>query len=176
MSLSNENFGPRSNICHTLSLESPNVPGRFYFIFSAGAKECQDYKILDEAGRGAGAVSPRRVKCDRRGLAPGWYRFQGDAGDRMPTECVPMRRCGTRATGWLNGAHPTVAEGAVKRKVCYNWRRTCCRWSNDVMVRNCGDFFVYELVPTPTCSLRYCGNGESEYVSMETWVSIASVS
>ena len=39
----------------------------------------------------------------------------------MPTSCVPDWRCGTHVTGWMNGTHPTVTEGNVPRKMCYNW-------------------------------------------------------
>ena len=102
------------------------------------------------------------VRCDQRDLNPGWYRFTGAAGDKMPTECVPVRRCGTHAPGWLSGAHPTLAEGAVARKVCYHWTGRCCQWSNNIKIRNCGGFFVYELQKTPVCSLRYCGNKQGE--------------
>ena len=110
-----------------------------------------------------GNKNQSRVRCDQRDLAPGWYRFQGAAGDKMPTSCVPMRRCGTHAPGWLSGAHPTVAQGIVPRKVCYHWSNKCCLWSNNIRIRNCGGFFVYELQKTPVCSLRYCGNKQGEH-------------
>ena len=71
-------------------------------------------------------------KCD--GKAPdnisyGWYRMMGKAGGQMiPEECVPTKRCGTKAPGWLNGKHPTVQEGIVDRQVCYHWSDNCCKW------------------------------------------------
>ena len=75
----------------------------------------------------------------------------------MPTKCVPRYYCGTHAPGWLSDAHPTVGEGAVQRKVCFHWTSGCCQWSSNINVRNCGGFFVYELVEPPGCSMRYCG-------------------
>ncbi|XP_078357600.1 uncharacterized protein LOC144642507 isoform X1 [Oculina patagonica] len=118
--------------------------------------ECLHYKVLDESDRAQGYR--RGVgKCDRT-LSKGWYRFQGRAGKQMPDACVPKRRCGTRAPGWLSGGHPTVAQGAVQRTVCFHWRRSCCYWSTSIRVRNCGSFYVYELPPTPYCRLRYCGD------------------
>ena len=66
-------------------------------------------------------------------------------------------RCGTAATGWMNGAHPTVAQGKVTRKVCYHWGR-CCYWSNNIEVVNCGLFYVYKLSRPPQCTLGYCGS------------------
>ena len=76
----------------------------------------------------------------------------------MPTSCVPKHRCGTYATGWMNGAHPTVAQGMVTRKVCYNWNGNCCLWSNNIEVVNCGQYYVYKLSKPPHCTLRYCGS------------------
>ncbi|KAL9951198.1 hypothetical protein ACROYT_G043820 [Oculina patagonica] len=69
-----------------------------------------------------------------------------------------MWRCGTRYPGWLNGAHPSVAEGVVTRRVCYTASRNCCVWQNNIKVKNCSGFYVYELQKPPRCSLRYCGN------------------
>ena len=81
----------------------------------------------------------------------------------MPTSCVPKNRCGTHATGWLNGSHPSVEEGIVTRRVCYHWNSNCCNWKNDIQIQNCGAFYVYRLVKTPVCWLRYCGNNEGEF-------------
>ena len=66
--------------------------------------------------------------------------------------------CSTDAPGWLSGGHPAVAEGAVRRKVCFAYFFGCCSYSKYISVRNCGAFFVYKLEP-PRCNLRYCGNG-----------------
>ena len=97
------------------------------------------------------------LNCDDS-LSTGWYRFGGGAGTKMPTSCVPNQRCGTLAPGWMNGAHPTVAQGKVTRKVCYNWSSNCCSWSNNIEVVNCGLYYVYKLSPPPICTLRYCGS------------------
>ena len=107
----------------------------------------------------------KNLRCDHRHLSPlpAWYRFTGAAGDRMPTSCVPKDRCGTHAPGWLNGSHPSVEEGIVTRRVCYHWNSNCCNWKNDIQIQNCGPFYVYRLVKTPVCWLRYCGNNEGEF-------------
>ena len=78
----------------------------------------------------------------------------------MPGKCPVVNRCNTDATGWLNDPHPTVSDGITTRKVCYHWVGDCCRWSNTIEVLNCGDFYIYKLVPPPACALRYCGKGE----------------
>ena len=70
----------------------------------------------------------------------------------MPTSCPPIRRCNTHASGWLNGAHPTVADGQVTRTVCFHWGSNCCNWSRSVNVINCGDYYVYYITGTPACS------------------------
>ena len=118
---------------------------------------CTNYTVLSEADRAQGNAQPPHNRNDS-GLVTGWYRFQGAAGDRMPDKCVLMYRCGTVYPGWLNGSHPTVAEGVVTRTVCYSpWRG--CRWdSNIIKVKNCSSYYVYELPKTPDQYTRYCGN------------------
>ena len=129
--------------------------------------ECNNYIVLSEGDRAQGqiVINESNYRCDRNDLVPGWYRFQGAAGDQMADKCVPTSYCGTKHPGWLSGTHPTVAEGVVTRKVCYHyWHYSmygtihCCYYSNNIRVRNCGAFFVYELQKPPTCELRYCGN------------------
>ena len=101
------------------------------------------------------------LKCDGKDLNfPAWYRFTGGAGNQIATSCVPVYHCGTHAPGWMQGTHPSVAEGAVTRQVCYHWSGSCCHWSNNITVRNCGEFYVYRLERPPHCMLRYCGNSD----------------
>ena len=130
---------------------------------------CSNYTVLSEGDRAQGhIVINSNYRCDRDDLVPGWYRFQGAAGDQMADNCVTHNHCGTAASGWLHDPHPTVAEGVVTRKVCYHmkcywydWSESCCYWGNNIRVRNCGAFFVYELQKPPSCDLRYCGNGSA---------------
>ena len=71
--------------------------------------------------------------------------------------CPPVQRCNTDATGWLNGGHPTVADGQVSRQVCFHYGNNCCHWARNIYARNCSSsYYVYYLSGTPTCSLRYC--------------------
>ncbi|CAH3171167.1 unnamed protein product, partial [Porites lobata] len=119
--------------------------------------ECQNYGSLNNADRKI-TYTTNHSYCDY-GIGPGWFRFEGSAGTRMPTSCPPKYRCGTRAPGWMNGGHPTVADGQVSRTVCFHWTSGCCDWSTNIKVRNCGSYYVYYLSGTPNsfCSLRYCG-------------------
>ena len=99
--------------------------------------------------------------CDSQ--LSGWYRIHGGAGTKMPTSCVPKNRCKTNHPGWLNGNHPTVADGQVTRQVCFRKNSDCCKWYTSIKVRNCGDYFVYLVNGTPNskCNLRYCSTGWS---------------
>ncbi|XP_044179849.1 uncharacterized protein LOC122961271 isoform X2 [Acropora millepora] len=119
------------------------------------ASECQNYASLNSGDRKI-TYTTFHSYCDS-GIGPGWFRFEGSAGTRMPTSCPPYYRCGTSVTGWLNGGHPTVADGQVSRQVCFHWTSSCCQWSTNIRVRNCGSYYVYFLSGTPNCDLRYCG-------------------
>ena len=128
------------------------VKADFYFVIL----ECQSYTNLSDADR---AQSYKGVyKCDNS-LVNAWYRFAGSAGNKMADTVVPTLHCGTHAPGYLTGGHPTAAQGAVSRKVCFHWSNNNCRWFVNIKVRNCGAFYVYQLSKPPACSLRYCGNG-----------------
>ncbi|XP_078373863.1 pancreatic secretory granule membrane major glycoprotein GP2-like [Oculina patagonica] len=127
---------------------------------TVSAEECQNYQNLTSADRKITFNDGTVSKCDLNHV--GWYRFQGAAGTKMATSCPPEHNCGTPAPGWLNGEHPTVADGTVSRRVCFHYRSNCCwlsdgAWAFYVQVRNCGSFFVYHFNGTPNCSLRYCG-------------------
>ncbi|XP_020617750.1 pancreatic secretory granule membrane major glycoprotein GP2-like isoform X2 [Orbicella faveolata] len=119
--------------------------------------ECSNYKFLNESDRAQTYNKSSPVLCDA--TTQGWYRFGGGAGNQMPESCVNKGHCGTQGPGWLNGSHPSVDEGAVTLKVCFNWRSFCCLFETYITVRNCGGFFVYRLRPALICDSRYCGNG-----------------
>ena len=96
------------------------------------------------------------VFCDDQ-LLVGWYRFVGAAGTKMPTTRVPAYRCGADWSGWLDGAHPTVDDDEVYRRVCFSDRSTGCKSLINILVKNCGSFFIYKIAQPPICSSRYCG-------------------
>ena len=137
-----------------------NQPGRALILHVNKPKmlllflECNTYQVLDTSDRRT-TNTRGCFKCDNN-LIPGWYRFQDDAGTRMPTTCPAKNTCDTCAPGWLNGAHPTAAEGKVTRQVCFHWGSNCCTWSVNIEVKNCGSHYVYNLPVSPACSLRYC--------------------
>ena len=102
--------------------------------------------------------STRERKCDDN-LKTGWYRFQDQAGRQLPTICPPVHRCNTDLTGWMNGNHPNVEDGIVKRQVCFHGYSNCCHRTTTIDVRNCGAYFVYRLTKVSNCMSRYCGTG-----------------
>ena len=125
------------------------------------------YNILDDAKRNRnynndnGYASPHCdssvVEGDWKGGADSWYRFEEPAGTQMADSIVPKSHCGTRATGWLNGAHPAVLGENVIRQVCFNWVSNSCWINTNVEIKNCGGFYLYKLKATPGCPLKYCG-------------------
>ena len=116
---------------------------------------CENYTVLSEADR----PSQNNGKCPRKGLVTGWYRLQGPGGDRIAVKCVRKGRCGTDFSGWLTGPHPTATEGAVTRRVCFSGKRFCCIGRRLIRVKNCSDYYVYELQRAVVCKiLRSCGN------------------
>ena len=118
--------------------------------------ECLNYTSITNDNERKKTYVTTTAQCDNNLL--GWHRFEAATGTKMPTSCVPQNRCNTHASGWLNGTHPTIADGLVTRQVCFS-HSNCCRWSLNIQVRNCGDFYIYNFMGTPSehpCHLRYC--------------------
>ena len=118
---------------------------------------CSNYTILNESNRAMTYNRSISYLCDAN--LNGWYRFNGEAGTQMADSCVNMYHCGTESPGWLNGTHPDLNDGAVKRQVCFSSFGNCCYHSNEITVQHCGGFYVYKLERQSQCNLRYCGNG-----------------
>ena len=116
--------------------------------------QCSSYAWFKEADRNEKYTSGGNLMDS--GLS-GWYRFGGQAGIKMPTSCVPEGRCATRVPGWMDGVHPTVCDGKVTRKACFNYRNDCCAFLRNIEVLNCGYFYIYKLI-SPGSQLRYCGS------------------
>ena len=126
---------------------------------------CTNYTILSDATRFINYLNGTQGELCDKYLETKWYRFMGEAGNRMQDHCPRTGRfhCQTFLPGWLNGTHPRVVDGEVERQVCfYNVQKMdCCRDSTVVKVKNCGDqYYIYQLKPITTqiCS-RYCGTG-----------------
>ena len=140
--------------CHGTTVFASGFRIQLLFCFS----ECQNYQVLSNADRKV-TNDDTPLLCDNT-LGPAWFRFQGDAGTKMPTSCIPSNKCGTDATGWLNGTHPETHEGNVTRRVCFHWNSNCCQWSVNIQVQNCSGYYLYYINGTPNgrhCYLRFCG-------------------
>ncbi|XP_078382715.1 uromodulin-like [Oculina patagonica] len=131
---------------------------------TVSAEECQNYQNLTGADRNIAHVGQvgYGANCSDWSLVAGWYRFQGAAGTKMPTSCPPEESCSSNAPSWLSGEHPTVAEGRVTRRICFNYWSNCCHlsdreWANHAQVRNCGSFYVYYLNSLRHNICHYCG-------------------
>ena len=72
--------------------------------------ECEGYKVLDSADR-KNTYGMGNAACDND-IEEAWY-LTGAAGSKMPESPPNKNTCGTHAPGWLNGRHPSVAEGKV---------------------------------------------------------------
>ncbi|XP_053550225.1 uncharacterized protein LOC128641725 [Bombina bombina] len=124
---------------------------------------CSDYTVLHDPWRSVNNTKTYNdygqnqnwFHCDYD--IQGWYRFKGENNQQMPEYCVPELSCGTHSPMWLNGKHPSLADGIVNITACAHWGGSCCFWSSTVSVKACpGAFYVYKLERAPTCYLAYC--------------------
>ncbi|XP_072347395.1 oncoprotein-induced transcript 3 protein-like isoform X1 [Scyliorhinus torazame] len=121
------------------------------------ADPCVNHTVLDQPWRSTNCANTdcSSVQCDNN-LLTGWYRFNGPGGSTIPDQLVQVNHCSTDAPGWLNGSHPTPGDGEVNRTVCFHWSGNSCRWSQDIKIKRCRNYFVYYLKKSPACRLAYC--------------------
>ena len=77
---------------------------------------CKYYQVLTEANRSATYSDWSPMRCDQE--LHGWYRFAGQAGNRMSNFCpnsgTSAYKCGSYYQGWIpSGALPTVYQGLL---------------------------------------------------------------
>lgn len=120
---------------------------------------CNNYQSINNPYRSPKyKVSPGEVLlCDNK-LSQGWYRFTSIVGGKMPTTKPQPYHCGTVAPIWMDGTHPTTKGQVTQAKACTNFHNRLggCAWPQPMPVKNCGDFFVYQLGPSRSCSMAYC--------------------
>ncbi|XP_065841449.1 uncharacterized protein [Oscarella lobularis] len=125
-----------------------------YRILSQNWRKFSVYRVCRRPSRSS------TCRCDST-LLQGWYRFSKSIGGKMNEQCSATGwRCGTAASGWLSGSHPTVVGSQELRTVKFGHRRSC-NYGTSVQIRvtNCGLFYVYYLTPTLSCDAGYCGAG-----------------
>ena len=134
---------------------------------------CVNYNNITDSWRKIG--SPYVSKCDKNNSeinGVNWHRFVEPAGTRLPSLSPPQQLlepgyktiCGTNPTAWMDGDHPTVADGVLTRQICFAWGGKYC-YHNDVFqtkVAACNNpygeevFYVYQLHPPTICNDGYC--------------------
>jgi len=126
-------------------------------IFICLVDGCHRYQNLTDAKRKYDNAEISLGKCDSDLHTKGWHRFQGAAGTKMATKSPGFKKCGATYPAWLNGTHPTVAEGTVRRYVCINKKGVVCGVRSLVDVKNCTSYYVYKFYHFTDCPFRYCG-------------------
>ncbi|KAJ7388647.1 proteinric peroxidase [Desmophyllum pertusum] len=107
-------------------------------------------------------VTPNQVSAQNDGdmNAIHWHRFIDHMTSKpmqLPDSCQDPLTCGTQATGWLRGGHPSPEDYAVLRTVCFSWNGNCCFAEVQAHVRHCYGYYVYKLQPTTFgVKARYC--------------------
>merc|ERR1719312_1182553 len=122
----------------------------------------------------AGAGKNKDIKYDRYSsmdnVTPdwdgdGWYRFTGEAGNKMAEQFPGWNKCTTENPGYLHVCQddkscmlPTVAEGKKNMIVCFERKwSSACYYKEDVTVMNCGEFFLYYLKNMKIYNGSVCG-------------------
>lgn len=130
--------------------------------------ECLDYVELNDRKRShRWKTQPAQDWCDNENNhlrkspewnGKNWYRFVGEAGTQMPENQVEMEHCGTQYSGWLNGTHPQNRKELSRRIVCFSHPSNNCYMKTRIRIRNCINYFVYELP-----NVRSCNKGNAGY-------------
>ncbi|XP_078286253.1 uncharacterized protein LOC144611043 isoform X2 [Rhinoraja longicauda] len=126
---------------------------------SALGDPCVNHTVLHQPWRSTGCSN---TECNSGNLMnddnlhEGWYRFKSSGGWKIPETVVPKHHCSASSPGWLNGAHPSMRDGEVIRRVCLNWESNHCHKQLEIKVKHCKGFFVYRLVPMGCCKNVYC--------------------
>jgi len=130
--------------------------------------ECSVYTTLEDTsrsikyGNGTWEGVTDSYYCDSTTYktSPGW---EGESwylmpkGTRIPEESPGDYHCGTAATGYLKGTHPTTpGESLDNAKFCFDYEKEDCVGFTRGSITNCGNFMVYKLKDAPKCIARYC--------------------
>jgi len=129
---------------------------------------CNNYKVLNDRNRNVqNNFQPQ--KCDRSShtnVSPdwqghAWYRILPPAGTHIPTQSPGSAKCGTSASGWING-FPAISQigQTEKATVCYHNGNNACFQKNEINITLCTDvetkYYVYQLPDMLNCHYKYC--------------------
>ncbi|XP_062578161.1 LOW QUALITY PROTEIN: uncharacterized protein LOC134240066 [Saccostrea cucullata] len=108
-------------------------------------------ELGDLAKRNPSYVQDSVPLCDRY-IVQKWYRA---SYHKMPTSAPTLGMCGTLYPYWMNGSPPQSGETKAVT-VCQVGFSGSCSKQHTINVKNCGNFFVYELTPLDLCNSAYC--------------------
>ncbi|XP_032233565.2 uncharacterized protein LOC5508875 isoform X2 [Nematostella vectensis] len=125
---------------------------------------CSNYVTLADDSRLFSRVTATLQTDDVSLNESNWYLLTGQTGYyRLPVRAVPEGRCGATSSGWMNGGHPSVQDGVVKRTVCFHSNAQMCRYSVTILVRNCFGYHVYRFKKLDASwNARYCAENFNE--------------
>lgn len=130
-----------------------------FFSTSGPYSMCHNYETISGSSRTINnKVSLLGIAADHNVLNEHkWYRFDGNNGGLLPTNCVENNFCGTLSPGWMRGPHPLRESGIEKKEVCFRSNEHCCLRNITIYVRQCVGFYVYLFQELPLeIKGRYC--------------------
>ena len=116
---------------------------------------------LDHSGR---KITPSNggYNCDTESMINAgrpWFRFSGNAGNKLLDHCVPIWSCGTYVTMWSNSTMPDKV-GVVTPITVYGNLGRCTNYPKKSSVMRCSsraNDYVYRYDDNDHCSLGFCG-------------------
>ncbi|XP_069129089.1 von Willebrand factor D and EGF domain-containing protein-like [Argopecten irradians] len=130
---------------------------------TADVDPCQEgrHVIMDDPTRFTTYVTdPSSAECGDIDIVVQWYRIPFGF---LATTPPPLNRCGTRYPVWVTPETlPAIGESSLGR-ICLRTTSDNCRADGSIEVKNCGSFYVYELVRLNSywCPLGYCLEADS---------------
>lgn len=103
--------------------------------------------------------------CDPREMVAAgrpWFRFSGEAGNRLMNKCVPQLSCGTNLALWSDDPMPTQV-GVITQVNAYSQFRDNCRYPGyikRISVVRCStsnNDYVYRYDGDDFCFTGFCG-------------------
>ena len=105
-----------------------------------------------------------KINCDTRDMINSgrpWFRFVGQAGNKLLDKCVPMGSCGTNVPMWSNATMPSTVGNITPFQVYGVWRQGCARFTLRASVMRCSGGnhdFVYRFDDASgQCDFGFCG-------------------
>ena len=118
---------------------------------------------LDHSGSEIRPINGK-TNCDTRDMINSgrpWFRFVGQAGNKLLDKCVPMESCGTNVPMWSNATMPSTVGNITPFQVYGAWRQGCARFTLRASVMRCSGGnhdFVYRFDDAyAQCDFGFCG-------------------